>query len=125
MIEEGQKTVQRTVFPTRDVVRPQFRDQDLLDIGLEDAAVDRSVDDPGCHDAVMAQRCDEGHRISMPEGGATDQALAAQRGHVGLGPGFVDEDQSFKADPTLMRLPAASLAGDIGPFLHTGQRGFF
>ena len=105
-------------------------DQDLLDIGLEDAAVDRSVDDPGCHDAVMAQRCDEGHRIPMSEGGATDQALAArgpaaQRGHVGLGPSFVDEDQSFNADPTLMRLPAPSLAGDIGPLLLTGQRGFF
>ena len=50
----------------------------------------------------MALRCgnrrrQEGHGISMTEGRRADEALASRRpvpqwGHIGLGPGFVDED---------------------------------
>ena len=59
----------------------------------------------------------------------TDQALAprrpaAQRSHVGLGPGLVDEHQPPQVDAALMGLPARTLAGNVGSFLLSGERGF-
>ena len=86
----------------------QRRDQNLLDIGAESLAIDRPVDHPGCHDPVMAQRGDERHASAfrsdqwrscldpVSERCLSNQALAphrpaAQRGHVGLGPGFINE----------------------------------
>ena len=58
------------------------------------------------------------------------QALAADRppvlaGHVRLGPGFIDEDQSIGIDITLMALPPFALAPDVGPILLRGVQSFF
>lgn len=50
---------------------------------------------------------------------------AAQWRHVGLDPGFVDEDEAARIDPGLMRLPTLTLAGDIRPGLLGWQHGFF
>ena len=126
------------IFPTQDVALAQRRDQDVLDIGSEYLAVDRPVYDPRGGDCIMAQGGDEepapdlirGHGVPVPERGLADQAFAlcgptAQRGHVGLGPCFVNEHQSFQVDTTLMGLPALALAGHIRAVLLTGQSGFF
>ena len=117
------------VVPDDDVVRVQGRGQDLLDTGSEYVAVDWTVDHPRCSDRVMAQGCDEGHGVPVTEGGLSDQALAPsspspQRGHVGLGPGFINEDKPSDVNLALMRLPAPTLAGDVRPVLFTGQRSF-
>ena len=113
-----------------DVVRAQGRDQDLFDIGPEYLAIDRPIDHPRRDDPVMTQRRNESHGVPVTEGRATDQPLAprrptTQRGHVGLGPGLVDEHQPFQVDAGLTRLPTGALAGNVRSFLLTGERGFF
>jgi hypothetical protein len=45
--------------------------------------------------------------------------------HVGLGPGFVDEDQALGIEPPLMLLPPSPPARDIGAVLLTGVQAFF
>jgi hypothetical protein len=50
---------------------------------------------------------------------------AAQRRHVGRGPGLVDDVQARRIKLGLMRLPAQAAAGDVGPILLACQRGFF
>ena len=53
------------------------------------------------------------------------RAPAAQRRHVGLGPGLVDEDEAGRVDAALIALPALTLSGDVGTRLLGGQHAFF
>ena len=127
---DGGCLVAAEVVHDDNVVGPQFRDQNLLDIGAEARAIDRPVDHPRGDDAVVAQGGDEGHGVPVTKGRVADQAFAAQppapkRGHVGLGPGFVKEHKAAQVDAALTRLPAGALAGNVGPVLLTGARGFF
>jgi hypothetical protein len=53
------------------------------------------------------------------------QTPSAQRRHVGLGPGLIDEDEPPRIDLALIGLPARPLAGDVRPVLLAWQNGFF
>jgi len=44
-------------------------------------------------------------------------APAAERGHVGLGPDFIDEHQPLDVEPRLMLLPPIAAPGDVTSFL--------
>src|SRR4051794_5173936 len=44
-------------------------------------------------------------------------ASSISPGHVGLGPGLVDEDQVFGVEPALVFLPPLAPAGDVGAVL--------
>jgi hypothetical protein len=46
-------------------------------------------------------------------------------GHVGLGPGLVDEDQASRVKPALMLLPPGAPSGDVGAILLAGVQAFF
>jgi hypothetical protein len=50
---------------------------------------------------------------------------AAEPRHIGLGPGLVDEDQTCRIKPALMRLPAQAFARDVGAILLGGEQRFF
>jgi hypothetical protein len=61
---------------------------------------------------------------------AGEQALAARRaamraGHVGFGPGLVDEDQPSRIKPALIGFPARAPSGDVGTILLGGEQCFF
>ena len=106
------------------------RHQELLDIGAKAGAVDRAVEDAGRGDAVVAQCRQKGQRAPAAVRHLGDQARAAAAapmpaGHVGLGPGLVDEDQALRVKPALMRLPPGSAAGDVGAILFAGVQAFF
>jgi hypothetical protein len=63
-------------------------------------------------------------------GNLSRQALAArsppaQRPHICLGPGFIDEDQPPRINAPLAGLPPPALAGDVGTVLLARQHGFF
>ena len=50
---------------------------------------------------------------------------AAKRGHVGLDPRLVDEDQTRRIETTLPRLPALAATGNVGPGLLKSEQRFF
>ena len=106
------------------------RDEDLLDIELERLAVDRAIEDPWGVDAVVPQRRHEGHGlpVAVRDLGLQPQAArrpAAQRRHVGLGPGLVDEDQAGGIDAALIGLPLRPPTRDVGALPFAGDDGFF
>lgn len=98
-----------------DVTGLERPDQFGLDIGFESLAIDRSVQHPWRIDPVAAQGRDEGHRLPVSMRDMRDEPLAAvapasQRGHVGLDPGLVEEDQA-----TGVYLVAAATGHDAAP----------
>ena len=73
--------------------------QRFLDLDSIAFAVDRTVDEPRRLDAVVTKRGDEGHGFPMAMENFRHQSFAprrpaAQRLHVGLRPGLVDEHQA-------------------------------
>jgi hypothetical protein len=46
-------------------------------------------------------------------------------GHIGLGPGLVDEDQAVRIKTPLILLPLGAPAGDVGAVLLGGEQAFF
>src|ERR1700681_206054 len=101
-----------------DVTRLQGREENSLDVNCEALTVDRAVENPWCLDPIAAQCGQEGCGLPVSvrdlgrEAGAA-RCPAAQGGHVGLGPGLVDEDQTLRIDLTLILLPLRAPAGDI------------
>ena len=82
------------------------------------------------HTEILTVPAEEGQRAPMAVRGEAAQTLAlgppsAQRRHVGLDPGLVDEDQPAWVDPALVGLPAGALEGDVRARLLGGQHGFF
>jgi len=113
-----------------DVAGREGWHEELLDIGGEELAVDRTVEHAGRIDPVVAERGEEGERAPSPEGRSGDKlvpapAPAADRRHVGLGPGLVDEDQAHRIKPALVLLPLLAPSGDRRPQLLGGEQRFF
>lgn len=55
----------------------------------------------------------------------TARTPAAQRRHVGLDPGFVDEDKAARINPVAIMDPSPAPARYVRPDLLGGQNGFF
>ena len=113
-----------------DIAGLQHRDELLLDIGAEALAVDRAVEDARRREPIPAQRAEEGQRAPMTMRSEATQAFAfrspaAQRGHVGLDPGLIDEDQAPRIKTRLPGSPSPTSAGNIGASLLKGEQRFF
>ena len=113
-----------------DITGFERQDEVLLDIGTEAGAVDRPIEDAGCGKPIMAQRAEEGQRAPMAMWRKPAQPLAlrspaAQRRHVGLDPGLVDEDQLVRIEARLQRAPALPPADDTSPRLLKREQRFF
>ena len=113
-----------------DVSLPQDGQEQLLDIGAEALAVDRTVEDAGCGEPVPAERAEEGQGSPSSLRGEAAQALtlwgpSAQGDHIGLDPGFVDEDQTARIEPALQGLPASPPTGHVGTGLLKSEQRFF
>ena len=98
------------------------REEELLDIIVEALAVDGLVEHAGGVDPVATQGCEEGHGSPMAIGRFGAQPLTlgtptSQRGHVGFGPGFVDEDKTPGIKTALILLPLFAPARDLWPEL--------
>ena len=52
------------------VAGAECRDEDALDIGAKDVAVDRAVEDPGRVDPIMSERRDKGRGVPVQNGAA-------------------------------------------------------
>ena len=113
-----------------DVAGPDGVEQLLVYPGPEALAINRAVEDAGRDDPIMAQGRHEGHGAPMAMGRVAAQppALytpAADRGHVGLDPGFVDEHQALGVEMGLDGLPASAPPGDGGMGLLKREQDFF
>jgi hypothetical protein len=70
----------------------------------------------------MAQRGHEGHGLPVAVRHLGEEPVAArcpspERRHVGLGPGFVDEDQAGRVNPLLVGLPLLPPTRHVGAVL--------
>lgn len=113
-----------------DIAGLQSRHQRLLDPGTEPLSIDRPVEQEGRLDAINAQCGEEGIGPPAPVRGLADQpcatlAPAPQWRHVGLGPGFVDEDQAGRVDALLMALPTGAAVRDLRSILFGRECAFF
>ena len=118
------------VIENVDVACGQGRHEHLLDIGCEQFAINWTIDHSGRVDAVVPQGGYEGQRLPMAVRHARiktlpAQAPAAQRRHVRLDPGFIDEDQAPGVNLILVGLPACALERDVATGLFGRQYGFF
>src|SRR5262249_34303303 len=105
-------------------------DEHLVDIEAEALAIDRALDQPGRLDAIVAQGGNEGHGRPATVRHLGWQALAerapaAQRRHVGLGPGLVDEDQAGRIDTILIGHPLPTATRYIGTISFAGDQRLF
>ena len=113
-----------------DVAGLQRRYEELLDIGFEAFAVDRSIKDARRVDPVVPQGRKECEGLPMPVRRLSAQALpfrppAVGTDHIGLGPSLIDEDEAGGINLSLMPFPACPSARDVGPVLLAGQQRFF
>src|ERR1700704_5240303 len=108
----------------------QGREQNLLDVNCEALTVDRAIENPWCLDPIAAQCGQEscGLPVAVRDFGCESGAArrpAPQGGHVGLGPGLVDEDQALRIDLALILLPSRAPAGDVRTVAFAGDDAFF
>lgn len=126
----GAAFVATEVVHDNDVAGLQRGHEDLRHVGKKTLTVDRPVEHARSRDAVMAQTCEKRQRLPVTMWNLRDQPLAAGRtpmrtGHVGFGPGFVDEDQTLGIELSLMPPPSQPPAGNVGPILLAGVQAFF
>src|SRR5258707_3098032 len=113
-----------------DVTGLQGREQNLLDVNCEALTVDRAIENPWGLDPIVAQCGQEGCGLPMAvrdfgcEPGAARRP-APQGGHVGLGPGLIDEDQTLRINLALILLPLRAPAGDVRTDAFAGDYAFF
>lgn len=113
-----------------DIARLERRDQELLDIGQEASAVDRTIEHRRRVDPVVPKRREEGQCFPVAVRHLGPQPLAAPAaamgaGHIRLGPSFIDEDEAPGIEPALIPLPARPSAGNVTAILLAGQHAFF
>ena len=118
------------IVEDHDVALGKGRRQYLLDVEGEELPVDRAIDDPWGIDAIDPQGGDEGECLPVTVRDArreapTPRSPAAQRRHVGLDPGLIEEGEPFRIDAMLMGLPALPLASDVRPILLGRHDAFF
>ena len=110
-LEAGFSFVRSQIIKDDDVVGLEGWDQELLDVGEKALAVDGAVEETRRFNTIAAQCGQEGRRLPVAVRRFCDEALAArgpavEAGHVGPGPGLVDEHQARRIDALLMASPA-------------------
>lgn len=113
-----------------DVSGMENGDEHFLDIEPEPLAVDRTVDQPRRVNAISPKRCDECHRVPVAERGLLFQPMSAcspssERRHVGLDPGFIDENKPIRVDPVPRGDPLATPTRHVRAILLDGDQRLF
>src|SRR5215475_5008797 len=113
-----------------DVTFAQRRHEHPFDVGSKALAVDRPFKKPRRINPVEAQCSQKGCRLPAPMRDLSYQSLAArcpsaQRAHVGLGPGLVDEDQTLGVNAILILCPLRAPACHVGAVAFASHQAFF
>lgn len=120
------------IIHDHDVAFPEDGRELLLDPCAKAQTIDGSVDDTRRDEPVMTmtQSPEKGQRAPMAKRREAARARAlraptAQRRHIGLDPGFVDENQTPGIEPGLPHPPASTPARDVGASLFKREQAFF
>ena len=129
-LAHGFAFVTAEIVDNNDVIGAKRRHEDIRDIDPEALTVDRTFNKPWRVDAIVAQRRNEGHSLpaTMWDLGvkpAAAQCPPPERGHVGPGPGLVDEDQTLRRDAILISCPLRPPPCDVGTVAFASHHAFF
>jgi hypothetical protein len=118
------------IVEDHDVARLERRDKELFDIGVEALAIDGPVEQTGRFDAVVAQGGEESRGLPFAMRDLVDKALSLwsptpQAGHIGLGPGFIDEHQAPGVDEPLIGSPSFAVAAYVAAILLARDKRLF
>ena len=113
-----------------DVAGSQGGDQNILDIGSKGLAIDGAIEKPRRVDPIMAQSGQKGRRCPVTVWHLGDQpdaarAPAPQWRHVGLGPGFIDENQTCRINSILVLDPLRPPPRHVATIALASHHGFF
>ena len=113
-----------------EVARTQGRQKDLFEVEAEDLRIGGPIQGQAGGRTVQPQGPDQGGALPVAVRGVGMQALAferpsAQAGHVGFGPGFVEEDQAGRVEGRLLAEPPAAGLPDVGTVLFAGPECLF
>jgi len=113
-----------------DVARLQRWGQNLIDIGPEALAVDWTIENPWGLDTITPQGGEEGHCLPVTvrdlcREPPAPRAPTSDGSHVGLDPGFIDEDETGRINPRLIFFPTRPAARHVGAILLGRQHAFF
>lgn len=113
-----------------DVTFFERREEDLFDICVEALSIDRTVKDTRCGQSMTAQRTEKGQCAPVTVRSKATKAFAlcpptTQGSHVGLDPGFVDENQSFRVKTPLKGSPAPPPSRNVLASLFKSEQRFF
>src|SRR5580692_8020178 len=115
----------RRVIEDDDVARLQRWGQNLIDIGPEALAVDWTIENPWGLDTITPQGGEEGHCLPVTvrdlcREPPAPRAPTSDGSHVGLDPGFIDEDEedeTGRINPRLIFFPTRAAARHVGAIL--------
>lgn len=118
------------IVEDNDIAGLQSWHQALLDPCGKGNAIDGPIEDEGGNNAVATQAGQKGQRLPMTVRNFCDERLsaltpAAGARHVGLDPGFVDEDEPVRIKPMLMGLPSHPEPGHLRAVLLACHQRFF
>ena len=118
------------IVEQNDVIWAQRRGEHLFDVGTEARAVDGAVEHIRRGDPGAAQPGHQRGHFPMSVWHRRRQAQAARdpamaAGHVGGGPGFVDEHQAAGVERRLAANEDPPLFGYVGPILLGGAETLF
>ncbi len=127
---DGGTLVAAEVVHDHDIAGLEAGDQQLLDIGAKAVAVDGAVEDTWRGDPVNPERSNEGQGAPSPlrhlgEETSPPPATTVRAGHIGLGPGLIDEDQTPRVEAMLILAPLPAPADNVRAILFAGAQGFF
>ena len=113
-----------------NLARLERGNKDLPDPGEEHLAIDGTVEKAWRLDPAAAKRGNEGHGLPAPKRCLANHAKptrppAAKRRHVGLGPGFINEDEALWINVALIFAPLLTPPFDVRPVLLFCACGFF
>jgi len=126
----GLALVAAEIIEDDDVARLQRWNQNLIDIGPEALAVDWTIENPWGLNTITSQGGEEGHCLPVTvwdlcREPPAPRAPASDWSHVGLDPGFVDEDETGGINPHLIFFPARAATRHAGAILLGRQHAFF
>jgi hypothetical protein len=129
-LADGGGFVAAQIVHNDDVAGPQSWNELLTDISAKAFAVDRAVEDAGRYEFSATQSTQKGHCAPMTMRGEAAQPFApwtpaAQRRHIRLDPGLVDEDQTGRIQAALPGLPPLTPPRDVGAALLKREQSFF